>query len=297
MNFKNFLKSLLPSFSKDRMREDLSITRDEINIHTLPMMMGCAETFGTRKFTSDYALRFDAMFKENAKINYRGNCIAGMSETIQNMSNNIDFIEKLVNKYYANDIMRDALTVAKINIMQYLETMMFTARYTRRITVLIMALEVNIAKNLPEFDDVLQGDINWLDQNKMAFFTAINIMSFKRQEVEKKMAAIPDVAATEESIDVVTSTQGAAVIDPFKFGLIPIVLNPIYHIRISVAEYQASRYRSAEAERKMVEFRVQQLQQLQNGDPDAGLEKQIEYNQDRLQKLNRRIYDMESDNG
>ena len=71
------------------------------------------------------------------------------------------------------------------------------------------------------------------------------------------------------------------------------MLNPIYHIRIRIAEWQAAKYQEAKEERSMVELRLLSLKELKSGKDNARLEQQIEYNQERLSKLTAKIGRME----
>ena len=294
MDFKNYLNSLLPSFNKSRIREDINTTSDELKRCVIPLLKSASDALGERDFSSEYAKLFNVMYKEQMGLPSHKNFFVALLLLNEQMLTNLDTIEKMVDHYYAADVLRDALSVARVNILQYIETVGFIARYSRRIVNVVLACEVNIAKQRPEFDDLLPGEMQWMTENRSTFIQAASSMMHKKSELESKLAKMPDVLVTEESSETLAATQGQSVIDPFKFGLIPVRLNPIYHVRIVIAEYQASRYRAAEAERKMVEFRIMQLEQMNNGQADPKLEQQIEYNTGRLQDLNKKLLDMES---
>lgn len=83
--------------------------------------------------------------------------------------------------------------------------------------------------------------------------------------------------------------------DPYHFGLIPIKMNPIYHIRMAIAEWQVARYNAAIEEKRALEYRLLALKASSDGKKDAKLEEAIEYSEARLAKLNYKLATMEED--
>ena len=120
-------------------------------------------------------------------------------------------------------------------------------------------------------------------------------MSDKKKTVEDRFDSIPEIGANDDAIQMANATAEPLDLDPFAFGLIPLGLNPIYHVRLAISEWQAKRYRTAEEESRMLEFRLLQLQEIAKGNKDAALQQQIEYNQNRLNKLRYSLKEMEED--
>ena len=82
------------------------------------------------------------------------------------------------------------------------------------------------------------------------------------------------------------------------FVFIRFVLNPAYHIGLLAAEWQASRLRSAEAERDILEVQLLNLKLLKDGKNDANIQRQISYMvTNRLTPLYKKIAKMEKDYG
>ncbi|MOA51277.1 hypothetical protein D3C78_1744100 [compost metagenome] len=98
------------------------------------------------------------------------------------------------------------------------------------------------------------------------------------------MVVAPDDVSTVEA------TVGATKTDPFHFGIIPVRLNPIYYVRMAIAEWQVNRYKAAVEEKRALEYR---LLVLKDGSKDAKIEQEIVYTEGRLQKLNKKLNDME----
>jgi hypothetical protein len=125
------------------------------------------------------------------------------------------------------------------------------------------------------------------------------MLAKSKQEVEKIIDTIPDIVINISNADAVSSTIDAGKLSPFSsHGLIQgnsqtIFNNPIYHIGLMVAEWQANRYKLSKETKKVLELRLLNLQMIQQKNPDAKLEKEIEYIQSRIQGLDFKIKKME----
>jgi cell division protein FtsB len=298
MNLDKYLTSLLPSFTKARMIEDLNVRRDELKNNTLPPLKSIQQAFGKRSWENDWVRAFDERFKKAAEIRYQGNFINGVLDTMERVLETCDVIENLINEYFADDVLREAMTVCRVNLLQYLETMSFSIDYTRRLMVATLTLEVaTVNKEDPFNGQITQGEMDYLNRRQEAYFQAIRILSDKKEAVQKRFKEMPDMTVNADSVSTATAVVGVTKIDPFGFGLIPVSLNPIYHIRMAIADWQVSKFKAAQEERRILEFKLLQLKLAAEGKKDAKLQQQIEYTQGRLDKLKFKIRDMEEDYG
>jgi hypothetical protein len=295
MKVDKFLSTLLPSFERSKVKEDIGLLREELKDVVLPVYDSAVKVMKNRKFLAQPIVEFDKHFKDNVKTPFRGNFIVVTHQALDNAYKNLDMLEEMVEKYYTDEIFRDALTYLKINILQYVQAISFAARFSRTLLLWTYAAEVNAVENNAEEmgHELTPGERQWISENAATYFRCITIISAPKRDVEKKFADIPDVIATEENQQFLPKTVGVARMDPFMFGLIPVVLNPIYHVRMAVAEWQVSRHRAAMEEKRMLEFRLLQLKQAEEGKKDAKLQQQIEYTEGRLQKINYKLKKME----
>ena len=297
MKIKDYISSLLPSFTKTRMTEDLGIVREELRNTTLPAYTSSVKAFGNSRFKSEELIKFEDEFKKNVKTNFRGGSIAVIEQTLKMMDENVDVAEKAINAYYTDDVMRESMTFLKVNLVQYLETASFVTRYARRHLIWAVALETEAVGSDGGYGQkrsMTEGEYEWLRVQKYNFFTALSIMGgFTPAEVEKNLRDIPDIVVTKDNAPVIEKTVGIQKLDPFQFGLIPVWLNPIYHVRMRIAEWQVKRFKAAQHEKEVIELRLLQLKQAHAGKSDARLAEQIEYNEGRLQKLNYELKEME----
>jgi hypothetical protein len=292
MQLTKYVTTLLPSFSKTRMMEDLNVLREELKLTVIPPYKSVNMAFGKHKWTDEAVKAFEKDFDKQVDSDFRGSFIAVSEQILERMLKNTDMVEKLIADYYADDVMRDAMTFLKVNIIQYLETMSFVANYSRRCLHWVVSSECTAVGD-DKTPALVPAELEWLSANRSNYFTAMTIMAGKPTDVEKSFKEIPDVMINKNNVEHVTSAVGVLRVDPFGFGLIPTWLNPAYHIGMKIAEWQVRRYNSAKEEAKALEFRLLQLKQLQQGKKDAKLDDLIEVTEGRVQKLKHELKEME----
>jgi hypothetical protein len=146
-------------------------------------------------------------------------------------------------------------------------------------------------------ESLTAAEIEWLDANFLSFCTAFNVVSGNPAHVDKKLADIPDIEITEDNAQTLAATVGSSKIDPFQMSMIPTWMNPVYHVGMFVAEWQADRYKAAKEEVKLIQLRKLNMEKLTAGKPDAHVQKEIKYMENRIQGINFKIAEMEKDNG
>ncbi|EKD22685.1 MAG: Virion structural protein [uncultured bacterium] len=299
MKFSNFIQSLLPSFGKDRVLEDCRLTRAEIKEVTAPSYDAAMEFLKGWKFKSPEMEKLLSIFNRMVKGSGSDNAIVTIAKSFDAILKNLDHTEDRIAKLYNEDVAGAGITYQKANLLQFVECVGFVSKFARKFLIYTYICETaqyeNSSTDIAE--SLSPAEIEWLNANFVSFCTAFNIVCGNPQTVEKQFAAVPDIVITSENAETLPSTIGDAKIDPFQMKLIPIVMNPIYHIGMFVAEWQASRYKAAKEELKLLQLRKLNLQKTSEGKPDAHLQQEIKYMETRIQGLNYKIAKMEKDNG
>ena len=293
MDIAKYLQSIIPAFSRDQVQEDLEDIAKEIDTHVLPIYVTANNELGGGKLLSANATSFEDIFEKNVSFKYKGNHISAIYESMKNAKELTQLLQRLVDENFAIDITKAGFDLLRTNIMQLTEILSFTVRYARRHLNYIVLSEMGQYKDLKIEDYFTAGERDWIKNGRMAFIKGIDIIHKPVGEIETKLKTIPSVLVTPETVDTTHGVFGKDKTDPLDLRFIPIVLNPIYHIRIRIAEWQAAKYQEAKEERSMVELRLLSLKELKSGKDNARLEQQIEYNQERLSKLTAKIGRME----
>ena len=297
MKLTQYITSLLPGFERSELLSDVRLLSKELVEITIPPFEAAAPIYSKWKFQSKAIQDFAKEFDHTVKSDFKGNYVEVLNEVLKRSQENLGVIERMIEKNFAQDIMRDGMTYMKANILQYLEAITFLSKYSRKVLLWTHAAETNVIEKRNDRigKEMTPAERDWLHVNRASFFAVVNIVAGKPKDVEATLSAVPDIVINPDNAQNVLATVGARRLDPFHFGLIPIALNPIYHIRMAIAEWQVARYNAAIEEKRGLEYRLLALKGAQDGKKDAKLEEAIEYNEERLSKLNYKLARMEQD--
>ena len=99
MKALNYLKSLLPNFSKQTVLEDIRSTRMTLVTATIPAYQSAMPMFASRKMANQGLQAHWETFKRNVKGAGGGpNVIVVVDKSFKNMLATLDVIERLVEK-------------------------------------------------------------------------------------------------------------------------------------------------------------------------------------------------------
>lgn len=288
----NFIQSLLPNFSRMTALDDCRLTKLEITTVTQPAYENAMRLFGNRKFLYPELAQDFEVFKRTVRPQAAPNTVVAVERVFKPMLSTLDMIERLIEKNYTDDIAGMGLTYQKASTLQMLESIAFASKYARRYLNYIMVAETSYIEDeqgLSIANDIgaamVPADVRWLKDNFINFCTVISTLSRPTQAIEADLQRVPDVTITEQNVKTLAATAGEARLDPFMHGIVPIAMNPIYHIRMAVAEWQVDRLNTAKEEKKLLELRKIRMERSMAGKKDASLEKQIEYLQGRIENL------------
>lgn len=296
LSIGKYVASLLPSFEKGQVEEDLRVLKEELSENTLPPYEAAADFFKHERFASKDNEEFDRTFTRQAKNvqvvmdKYPVTICAALTRALDT----VNMLETKVDDLFNRDVASDGLTYSRANMLRLIEVIGFAARYARKLLLWTYANEKQ-AMGKTVSDPFTKAEIDWLKANRQAFFASIITISRKSKDVETALANIPNMVVVPNEVSVAAQTVGPNKLDPLQMGIIPIQLNPIYHIRMAVAEYQAGRYKAGQEEKRALEYRLVALKELKEGKHDAKLDQNIEYTENRLKKLNAKLAKMEED--
>lgn len=294
MKIGSFVSSLLPVISKDSVIEDCQITRAEIQEATVPAYDAGVEVFKGWKFKSKELEPLIASFNRTIEGNRNQNLVETIRLGLNVLLENLTAAEKLVHQLYNEDIASSGFSYKKANILHFIEAAGFVSKYARKFLIYIFVCESHAAGAEESVTDSLtKAEIEWVRTNMASFCQAFIAVTEKTSVVVSHFQNIPDIVVNDENASILPSTMGEKKIDPFSMRFIPIWLNPIYHVRMAVAEWQAARYNQAKEELLLVQLRKLRLEKLKAGTDDAHLQKEIDYNERRAQGLAAKIAKME----
>lgn len=297
MNILNFIKKLVP-FPRDQVLEDCRITRTEISEFTAPLYNQGREQFAGSKFKSETIKDLNASFQRLFKTERNDNMVVAISKVWPDALKNLDHMADLVRTTFNDDVAGAGLTYTKANVLQFVEFSSFASRYARALLNLVYVEESaqHEDSGVDLAESITKAERDWLHLHFVNFCSVLSVVASKPEMVEKTLRELPDIQVTADNAATLSHTLsgGEAALDPFNMRLVPVALNPIYHIRMRVAEWQVNRYNEAKDEMAMLELRRLNLKKMEDGKPDAALQKKISYLEERVNKQKFHIAQMEA---
>lgn len=292
----NYVKSLLGLNDSSSIIEDLRLTEQELQKFAVPLYKGGLQAFPNSKFNHPAVVAYMEVFKKHTHGSKH--FMAAMNESLDIALKNIEVITEIVQKTFNDDVSSIALTYRKASVMQFSECLSFVSKFSRRFLNYIYVAETSLdeVNGSPIEDALNKRELEWLNANFLNFCLALNVVRFDPRKVEGALDDIPDVVITDDNYNTVAANAGTAKLDPFCTGFIPVALNPIYHVRMFIAEWQNKRFVAAKDEREMIQLRKLNLERINAGKPDAGIQKEIKYLEGRIADLNFDIEEMEKKN-
>lgn len=293
MKLDSFVKSLIPNLKKDSVLEDIRITEDELRNVTIPAYKQ-ADLFAKQwKFSSPAVTARISIFNTLVKKR-KGNIIATIYDGVQNCLVNLTEVERMIERSYEDDIIGEGLTYFKANLLQFAEIAQFVSRYSRRFLNYVYAAETACYEGQSSLEEALiPVDIEWIEDNFVNFCQALLIVNREVKDLQQALNNVPEIVITGDNMSTLEASLGIKKIDPLQTGFIPVVLNPCYHIGMLWATWQTNRYHAAKEEIKCLQLRKANLEALSNGKPNAKVQKEIDYIEDKIQNYMKKNAEME----
>lgn len=300
MKIETFFKSLLPSFSKDTVLEDCRITKGEIKETVKPAYDEAVKLMKNWKFKSADIEVLGKEFSSLVKKTH-GNMVVTIEMKIPMILANLDEVEDLIKSNFNEEVAAGGVTYLKAQLLQFVEAASFFAKYSRALLNFIYVHEsAPYIKETDEQYDAVQNslipaEVVYIQHYFSSFCVALNALSGAEGDIKKALGEVPDIVITDDNVQTLPVSVGQAKLDPLKFGFIPVFLNPIYHVRMAIAEWQVEQYKLAQRELQMLQMRKLNLEKLQQGQPNPVLQQKLGETERAIHGLKAKLSKMEKD--
>lgn len=293
MRIINFLRQLVPSFTKDDVKEKLRLISQALQ-QSIACYTNANEVLGKPTFKSKAGKDFDSAFKRSVKVQYRGTPSEIILQILLNISGISDLLGALIDKSYNKDIVVEGITYKRAEILRILGFMDFTVTYSRQMLHYLLVAEANVqAKTLTPGAERPKPELAFLEANQETFFRLLNTFAQADRDIVKKIDDIPDIGVGENDEITIVPTVGINRLDPLKSNFIPGITPMFMGFGIWWAQIQVARYERMKEDVRTIEYRVEQLRLQAQGKEDAVLEKSIKKYEEYLNDLAEKIAKME----
>lgn len=311
----DFIKSLLGRTRKDDLLEDINITRRSIlgftYICTTPNTRYGAD-FKMGNETEGAKISLNARLSKFSKFNskqgkqiysdfYRYFKPIGFTKksilffdiclSLNNILKIMSLIEKNIQEIGSPDILTADMTAKRGVLIRSVSHFSMIINYTWDLLDYLMWYENS-------FLNVSEIELVHLDKKVTSSITGyaklLSAYSLEVTSFQQLFDSIPDVILNDKTSQSILSVYGDQKLDPLGTNLgNGFYSSPIYHIRLSVAEWQAKRYTLMKEKKKMLELKLMALDLQKDKAEDPKLLKEIEYVENRVRKLEHDLYEME----
>lgn len=298
MKIADFIKALLPHIDKNKVLEDLRVTSSEIDNFGITSYQHASEHFKTNKIKSLSNKDLSDVFYRNFDVQGGMKQSSFIGEILKRMpfvKENVDYILGLAEELFERDIINEGLTAKKAIILRAAGNLSFISRFSIDLLNLVYVNEaIETKAEIEESLRLSPAAIKHINENIGYFARLLSDYGVPTKKFSNIILEIPDVIINTKTKDAVNGLYSEKELDPFtnvfKAGFTG---NPVYHVRMLVAEWQSNRYKANKDKKKMLELRLLHLKMLQDGKDDAKLEQEIEYIQGRVDRINRYLIEVE----
>lgn len=295
MKYDTLLSMLPDVIKKDHIIEQSRIVRTELADSTIPVFINAKGLFTVDQLKST---RTQNLQKTYEKITHkRTSIIDDICESISNLNENLNVLEDIVNKNFQNEIIKASISIRELNVIQFIGISHFVSSYSRKLLALFYTGESSefVGTSLKFNESISKAELKYITDNFLDFVNSLNALTVRTDNLEKILKSLPEVNVNRENINSIAAIQSNSKVDPLKLQYFNITNTFIYTLQLKWAEFMADRYKIAQEEKKMLEYRNLLLKRQREGQSDALLEKEIAVNEDRIAKLTYRIRKHEED--
>ena len=299
MSLMKWLSSLLPRMDKDKILDDCRITSKELTTGVIPSYDEAVKYLGMKSFKSKKLNELSNIFYRNSDLSGRksANFITDIQKNLINVKNSLDYAEANISKILEKDVITDGLTAQKAILVRACEHISFITSFAIDLLAYVYSMESleTLGKKATEEEQEIYGaskfQIKTVEDKFLTFVKIFDMYAISDKDLQAKFKAIPDVVINARNYDVVSSTFEKDKVDPIMGGalLMGFENNPIYHFRLMFAEWQAQRYNCNKEKVRSLQLRLLMLQELDKGNKDPSVQKEVEYIQSRIDTISYRI--------
>lgn len=298
MNIINFVKGLLPRLTKDQLQEDIRVTLAELEQIGMTNFRQAGEYFRSAKVKSDDAKSMSDIFYRNFDLqgtSRQNNFISEIAFRLPMVKDNLEYIRDQVESIMEADIMHDGLTAKKAIMVRAAEGISYISRYsTDLLNYVYVAEAINANAEVEESLRLSPAATKHVQNNIAKFARLISDYGIPTKTFSKLLSSVPEVIVNSANANSIKGMYSEQDVDPFQSSFLQgFIGNPLYHIRLNIAEWQAGRYKANKDKKKMLELRLLHLKLINEKKNDPKIEEEITYIQGRVDKIERYLREVE----
>lgn len=283
MKLFNYLRTLTAGLKRDTIEEDVDVTSRELTMSVIPSYSLVISSL-EGKYKNKDLKNLTTKLMRNLSSNEKDPLVAVMG-LLTNASVNMVSLKKEVGSF-GKDVFPEALTTRKGVVLRAVDHIGFVSTFAMDLLHYYVARELGAAGGSDTVAELSKQQEFKINEGLIAFAALLDSYGVQNHLFVKKLNSGLDIVVNDSNRDAVVGAYTEDKLDPFVSSSMikGFDSNPIYHIRIRIAEWQVKRYKATQDKHRSLELRLLYLTQLNNNSPDPKLEQEIVYIQNRIEK-------------
>lgn len=274
MSILAFIESMPAVMERRSILNALEQLKMEYDDTVAPFIDDVRTAFQTVQFKSVLMKRMDTVIRRY--VNYQGNSFSLILNNLTNIRNAFPIIEKDVRTAFSVQFTNSNMSYERANVLKFIEALAFYIRYGRKFMIFVVAQEaMALGKAAPP--KWTPAESEWIDDNMDQFAGLFVTMSIPPDQFKARLQKASNAIVDSATFSLAQQALGVQKTDPLEInGFSP--RNNIFMMAGKfLAELQVSRYHEAKEEFYALQLRLNELQELQRGEPaNPVIQKQIQ---------------------
>lgn len=295
MELMTFIKSLLPFMKKDQVLEDLAVTLREMETLVIPSFDNAIKTYEKLRLKSKESNALDKIFYTGFKGRTGAalNLIVSIQKTLPNVLANMRSLEELAEKELDVDIIADGISAKKANLIQLSTYASFISSFSMDVIEYITFFETRAISKDPSEDSIPKYRLEYIQENTLNYGRLLLLFSESGRDFLNDFDKIPDIVITSNNYNAASGIYNDRKLNPYGVNLTQrFEASPIYHFRLLLTEWQTARYKANEEKKQYLQLKLLELQTELQDNPNPGLQKEILYTRNRIDRIEADLKEM-----
>lgn len=299
MSLLNFTKNFLDGLSRTDIKEELRIAQGTLSKQVIPSFESAGIFAKAQKMTHKDNLALERQLKsdlESKGFAKQPTAIADIHLRLQTIDNVLTRIAEVLDKQAPETLYGEGMQANIAACLRYIEDVSFINTFSMNLINVVYEREMAESNNRNSIEAIPPVVVQQVKTFLGRYIDCLNKMAIDSSDFDKVMKELSSLSVSQRNWELMERSHGRSRMAPFSSLVSNFYWSPIFHLRQIPVQYQKARYDSAVNKREILEMRLLYLQEEQDRKGDnPQLAKQITYVQERINRLESQIRDVEED--
>ena len=264
MSLLSFIQSLPAVLERRQVMNAVDQLKLEYDDTISPILDDVRETFQGKPMKSTLNKRMDTITRRF--VSFSGDSLPLILNNLTNIRGYFELLERDVKSAFSVQFTNTNMSFERANVLKFIEALAFYLRYARKYLLFLVGQE-SAALGKATAGKWSAAEIEWIDDYMAEFAGLYQTMAIQPNDFKARVQRSSNAIIEESTYQVAMQSLGAQKTDPFQMDGFSPRQNVFMLIGKFFAEMQVTRYNEAKEEFYGLQLRLQELRDLQAGQP------------------------------